>query len=213
MDLAGPILAYAAALAIAAIIPGPGVAALVGQSLAGGMRASIFFLIGLALGDLTYLTFAVAGLAALAQTFAGAFVMLKIAGGAYLVYLACQIWTSDVAETKIIRSDDAAGFAATASGYAITMGNPKTIIFYLALLPTVVDLESIAVAQWGVLCLVTIAVLGATLMPYAILANRARAVIEHSSSLRRPNRWAAGFIGSAGILILGQAAGTMARRA
>lgn len=212
MDFTTPLFAYAAALAIAALIPGPGVAALVGQSLAGGMRASVFFLIGLALGDLTYLTFAVTGLAVLAHTFAGAFVVVKVAGGAYLIYLAYRIWTSDVSETKIERTDGAAGLAATAAGYAITMSNPKTIIFYLALLPTVVDLETIGVTQWSVLCLVTVVVLGATLIPYAILADRARAVLGHSSSLRRLNRWAAGFIGSAGVLILGQAASTLMRR-
>lgn len=212
MESLAPLFAYAAALAIAAIIPGPGVAALVGQSLAGGMRASIFFLIGLALGDLTYLSFAVAGLAVFAQTFAGAFVLLKIAGGAYLIYLAYRMWTSEVAETPLAKADGAAGLAATAAGYTITMSNPKTIIFYLALLPTVVDLEAIGVTQWAVLCLVTIAVLGVTMIPYAFLADRARAVLGRSTSLRRLNRWAAGFIGSAGLAILGQAASTMTRR-
>lgn len=212
MDFATPLFAYAAALAIAAIIPGPGVAALVGQSLAGGMRASVLFLVGLALGDLTYLTFAVAGLAVLAQSFAGAFLVLKIAGGAYLVYLAWRIWTSDVEAASVTRPQGASGLAATVAGYTITMSNPKTIIFYLALLPTVVDLETIGVGQWGVLCIVTIAVLGATLIPYAILADRARAVLGQSTSLRRLNQWAAGFIGSAGVAILGQAAATVARR-
>ncbi|MEN7537489.1 LysE family translocator [Aurantiacibacter flavus] len=181
MDYANPLLVYAAALAIAAVIPGPGVAALVGQSLAGGMRASMFFLIGIALGDLTYLTFAVAGLAVLAQTFA--------------------------------RRDGATGLSAVAAGYAVTMSNPKTIIFYLALLPTVVELETIAVTQWAELCLVTVLVLAVTLSPYAVLADRVRAVFGHASALHRLNRIAAGIIGTAGVVILGQAASAMTRRA
>lgn len=70
MDSFAPLLAYTAALAIAAVIPGPGVAALVGQALGNGLRAALFFLGGIALGDVVWLSVAVAGLAALAQVFA-----------------------------------------------------------------------------------------------------------------------------------------------
>ena len=51
MDSFAPLVAYAAALAIAAVIPGPGVAALVGQALGRGLRPSLFFLGGIALGE------------------------------------------------------------------------------------------------------------------------------------------------------------------
>ncbi|TQS70164.1 LysE family translocator [Rhodobacteraceae bacterium] len=212
MEFSAPLLTYAAALAIAAIIPGPGVAALVGQSLAGGFRASLFFLIGLALGDLSYLTFAVAGLAVIAQTFAGAFVVVKVLGGLYLLYLAYRIWTTKAATPHVSRMDATSRLSAMLAGYTITMSNPKTIIFYLALLPAVVDLDRIGVSQWGALCLVTVAVLGATLLPYAVLADRARTVLGRSSSLQKLNRWAAGFIGTAGVMILGQAAAAVTRR-
>ncbi|MEN3792574.1 LysE family translocator [Fulvimarina sp. MAC3] len=212
MEFAAPLLTYAVALGIAAAIPGPGVAALLGQSLAGGLRASLFFLVGLALGDVVYLTFAVAGLAVIAQAFAGAFLVVKILGGAYLVYLAYKIWTSDAEAMSIGRKANSSGLAAALTGFTVTMGNPKTIIFYLALLPTVVDLKAIAPAQWSALCVVTVAVLAVTLIPYAILADRARSILGQSSSLRRLNRFAASFIGAAGVLILGQAASAMARR-
>ena len=51
MDSFAPLLTYAAALAVAAVIPGPGVAALVGQALGNGLRPALFFLIGITLGD------------------------------------------------------------------------------------------------------------------------------------------------------------------
>ncbi|MER0237630.1 LysE family translocator [Fulvimarina sp. MAC8] len=212
MEFAAPLLAYAAALAIAAAIPGPGIAALLGQSLAGGLRASLFFLVGLALGDVVYLTFAVAGLAVIAQTFAGAFLVVKVLGGAYLVYLAYKIWTSETSAMTVRRNGGSAGIAAVLTGFTVTMGNPKTIIFYLALLPTVVDLKAIGPSQWGALSAVTVIVLAVTLIPYAVLADRARSILGQSSSLRRLKRYAAGFIGGAGVLILGQAASAIARR-
>ena len=49
MDSFAPLLTYAAALAVAAVIPGPGVAALVGQALGNGLRPALFFLIGITL--------------------------------------------------------------------------------------------------------------------------------------------------------------------
>ena len=105
----GPLIAYAAALAVAAVIPGPGVAALVGQSLGGGLRAALFFLAGLVLGDLVYLTIAVAGLAALAQVFAGAFLVVKVLGGLYLVYLGVAFWKARAGLTQIDRSERRGG--------------------------------------------------------------------------------------------------------
>ena len=80
MDTITPFFVYAAALFIAAAIPGPGIAALVGQSLGGNARRAGFFMLGIALGDVTWLTVAIVGLAAVAKTFASAFVVIKLFG-------------------------------------------------------------------------------------------------------------------------------------
>ncbi len=213
METFTPLFAYAAALSIAAVIPGPGIAALVGQSLGSGLRASLFFLAGIVLGDVVYLTVAVAGLAAIAQVFAGAFLVVKILGGAYLVYLAYKFWTSKAGLTQVAGVRGRTGFQATLAGFAITLGNPKTIVFYLALLPTVLDLNAVGTIDWAALSLITVAVLVAILTPYAVLAAKARGMMQQSSALTRLNRCAAGIIGGAGVLILGQALANVARRA
>ena len=91
MDIIAPFIAYAAALAVAAAIPGPGVAALVGQSLGGSMRASLFFLLGMSLGDVTYLTVAIVGLAAIAEAWAGALLVIKVwAGPIWCIWPMCS---------------------------------------------------------------------------------------------------------------------------
>ncbi len=87
MTLAG-FVAYSGALAIAAAIPGPGVTALVARALGSGFRSSLFMSLGLIIGDLTYLTAVVLGLAMVAQTFGTVFLVIKWAGVAYLAYLA-----------------------------------------------------------------------------------------------------------------------------
>lgn len=206
------LLTYAAALGIAAAIPGPGVAAVVGQSMGNGLRASLFLLGGIILGDLTYLTVAIAGLAGIAKAFAGAFLVIKIMGGLYLAYLAWKMWNSSGGLVQPGSTGRSTGTGSFLSGYSLTLGNPKTIVFYLALLPTVLDLGAIGPAQWAALAVVTAMTLVATLAPYAILAHRARGLISQPSMLRRVSMAAAGIIGATGLLILGQATRELVRR-
>ncbi|WP_424979585.1 LysE family translocator [Leisingera sp. S232] len=213
MDLLAPLIAYSIALSIAAVIPGPGVAGLVGQSLGSGLKVSLVFLAGIALGDVFYLTVAIAGLAAIVQLFSGALLAIKVLGGAYLVYLAYKFWRSEAGLTAVAKAADRRSAKTFLSGFALTLGNPKTIIFYLALLPTVIDLEAVGVWQWAMLSVLTVLVLFATLSPYALLASGARQMMARADALQKLNRIAAAIIGSTGVFILGQAATAFARRA
>lgn len=206
------LFAYALALGLAAAIPGPGVAALVGQSMGNGLRAALFLLGGIALGDLVYLTVAIAGLSAVATAFSGIFLIVKILGGLYLCYLAVGLWKNRSGLEEAGAAHRQSDHASFLSGFSLTLGNPKTIIFYLALLPTVLDLSSIGIGKWALLSLVTVAVLFLTLTPYAVLAARARQVLKRPAALQGLNRAAAAIIGGTGLVILGQAAASVARR-
>ena len=137
MDLAG-LLLFSSALFIAAASPGPGIAAIVARVLGRGPKEAVAFSIGVALGDVVWLTFAILGLAALAQAFHEVFLVIKYAGAAYLLYIAYKIWTTP-ALAKDVKADRRAEHPAKLllGGLALTLGNPKTIVFYLALLPTI----------------------------------------------------------------------------
>ena len=108
MTLAG-FIAYSGALALAAAIPGPGVTALVARALGSGFRSSLFMSLGLIIGDLTYLTAVVLGLAIVAQTFGMVFLVIKWLGVAYLAYLAWTFWTSGITAEKIEASKGEGG--------------------------------------------------------------------------------------------------------
>ncbi|RDE10238.1 LysE family translocator [Pelagibacterium lacus] len=195
-------LPYAIALAIAAAIPGPGIAACVGKALGSGFRPAVFFATGLVLGDLTYLTLAVLGLAAVAAAFSGIFVVIKIAGAIYLVYLAWSFWRAGIDPDKVEARKGNGILASVLGGYAMTLGNPKTIIFYMALLPTVVKLDEVTVQSFAGLVVTTVVVLYLVTLPYIALASKARDFLRNPRALKTLNRGAAGAMAGAAAYIV-----------
>lgn len=194
MTLAG-FLAYSGALAIAAAIPGPGVTALVARALGSGFRSSLAMSLGLVLGDLTYLTAVVLGLAMVAQTFGMVFLAIKWLGVAYLAYLAWSFWTSGITPETIEARKGKDGFLSSLlAGLTLTLGNPKTMIFYLAITPTVIDLRSVTPADYGILLAITVVVLLLVLVPYLALASQARWFLKTPRALKALNRTAAAFM-------------------
>ena len=196
-------IAYSIALGIAAAIPGPGVAAIVSRALGTGFARTLPMVCGLILGDVVYLILAIAGLSILAQTFSGVFFVVKIAGATYLLYLAYKFWTAGIQLTEIRKSAgkrDAVG--AFLGGFAVTMANPKTIVFYMALLPTVVDIKNAGIADTGILVILTVLVLFVTILPYAALASKTREAFKRPATLKALNRTAAGALGATATWIL-----------
>ncbi len=204
MDLAG-LLLFSSALFIAAASPGPGIAAIVGRVLGRGPKEAVAFSIGVALGDVVWLTCAILGLAALAQAFHEVFLVIKYAGAAYLLYIAYRIWTAP-ALPKNVQADRRAEHPAKLllGGLALTLGNPKTIVFYLALLPTILDLTRITLLGYAELVAATLTVLGVVFGTYIVLAARARQLFTTPRAIRILNR-------STGALLAGAAAAVAAR--
>lgn len=205
MTLTG-FLAYSGALAIAAAIPGPGVTALVARALGSGFRSSLAMSLGLVVGDLTYLTAVVLGLALVAQSFGMVFLAIKWLGVAYLVYLAWNFWTSGITPETVEAKKGKGGLLASfLAGLTVTLGNPKTMIFYLAITPTVVDLHSLTLGDYGILVAITVAVLMIVLVPYLLLASKARWFLKTPRALKLLNRTAAGFmVGAAAAIAVRQ---------
>jgi threonine/homoserine/homoserine lactone efflux protein len=204
MDLAG-LVVFGTALFIAAASPGPGIAAIVARVLGRGTKGAVAFSAGVAIGDVVWLTFAIVGLAALAQAFHGVFLAVKYAGAAYLLYLAYKIWTAPIhAQAVEARSSAEHPVKLFLGGLAVTMGNPKVMVFYLALLPTLLDLARITVLGYAELVAVTLAVLGAVFGGYILLAARARRLFTSPRAIRAINR-------STGAVMAGAAAAIAAR--
>lgn len=190
---------YAVALTIAAALPGPGVIAIVARALGSGLRPTIPMVFGLAAGDVIYLSAAILGLAYLASTFGTAFIVIKYLGAAYLIWMAIGFWRAN-SQAQPIVSDR--GHGAFLAGLLVTLGNPKTMVFYLALLPTLIDMAEIGRSEFGILVAVTSCVLMITLVPYAAAAGRARHMLQTPRALKAINRLAATFLGGAATAII-----------
>src|SRR5579871_938410 len=127
---------FAGVLAIAAGSPGPSIAALVARVLARGWREVLPFLAAMWIGEAVWLAFAVGGLAAVAQAFQLVFMLIKYAGAGYLLLLAWRMWWAPVAGADAQLPPAAPAWRMFLAGMSVTLGNPKIMVFYMALLPT-----------------------------------------------------------------------------
>ncbi|UWL62794.1 LysE family translocator [Brucella pseudintermedia] len=203
MDLVS-LWAFAGILVVAAGTPGPNVGALVARVISRGHKGVFPFMFGLWLGDAVWLSLAVWGLAALANTFHTAFLILKYAGVAYLIYLSWKMWIAPVDEVSdesaIPRQSEAGRLFLSA--LAITLGNPKIMVFYLAILPTVVDITHVSLVGWGEeLLLVMFVVLAAVDTAWVVLAAQARRFLRSPRMMRIANRTSAGMMAGAAVAI------------
>ncbi len=188
--------------ALAVASPGPGVAAVVARALGRGLRGAPAFIAGFLAGDLLWFTLAATGLAVLAQTAHALFVVVRYAGAAYLLYLAWRLWTTPPRalgeEALLPRESSLQLFAGT---LVLTLGNPKTMVFFLAVLPTVVELEHLRLLGFleiaGVISCVLPAVLGA----YALFAARARERLSRPATVRWVQRGTGAVMAGAALAI------------
>ena len=192
---------FAAALFINAGSPGPSIAALVARVLTSGWRSVLPFLAAMWIGEAIWLTMAVAGLSFVAQTFYWAFVILKYCGVAFLLYLAYRMWTAppEVREGSLPSGDSSLRMFMT--GMAITLGNPKLMVFYVALLPSIVDLARISLIGWAELTITMMLVLMIVDLAWVALAAQARRWLKSSRAVRIANRASATAMGGAAVVI------------
>jgi threonine/homoserine/homoserine lactone efflux protein len=183
------LLTFCAVYALAVATPGPGIAAVIARSLAHGFKGAPAFVAGFIVGDLTWLAIAATGLAALARTAAAVFVAIKWAGVVYLLYLAWKLWTAPAERMAVATNDERQhGWRAFAASLMLTLANPKAILFFLALLPTVVDLASMTALRFVEIALAMLIVMPIVLFSYVFLAARAREMFTTPKAVRRLNR-------------------------
>ena len=195
-------LAFTLAMLILAATPGPGVFASVAQSLASGFRSSIHVIAGIVVGDLLFLFLAIMGLSAVAYALGELFFIVKIIGGAYLIWLGYKMWTADpVPLNSKMSGGNRNGWQRFLGGLFITLSNPKVILFYCGFLPTFMDLGSLNVADIIIVSAIVTLVLFAVMGIYAYSAARARRLFTSQRATRNLNRGGGAVLIGTGVVI------------
>jgi threonine/homoserine/homoserine lactone efflux protein len=201
MTLTG-LLLFASIYFVAVASPGPGLAAVVARGLAQGTRGAVPFIAGFVVGDLIWLTMATTGLALIAQTFEQVFTVIKYAGCAYLLYVAWTIWTAPVTPGDIAaRGGITSPWSSFLGSLLLTLGNPKVIVFFMSLMPLVVDMNAMTPLVYLELMSMAFFVLTPVLVTALLLADRARRVFTSEKALRRINQGTAGIMAGAAVAI------------
>ncbi|AOI60444.1 LysE family translocator [Burkholderia diffusa] len=192
---------FAIALLVTAGTPGPSVAALVARVLTNGVRDVLPFLAAMWIGEALWLTLAVTGLSAFARTFETGLLVLKLLGVAYLLFLAWKMWT---APTDTPAGDLPRGQSPSrmfVAGTLVTLGNPKIGLFYLALLPTIIDVTRVSIIGWAELVATMLAVLITADCAWAFVATRVRKFIITRRAIKIANRTSAAAMAGAAVSI------------
>jgi threonine/homoserine/homoserine lactone efflux protein len=182
---AAALLLFALIYALAVATPGPGIAAVIARALGRGVSGAPAFIGGFLAGDLIWFSLAALGLAVLAQRAHALFVGVRFAGAAYLLYLAWRLWRAPPGTfgARAPRTRDS-NLQVFLGSLALTLGNPKTMVFFLAVLPSVVDLAHLGAAGFLGITLVIVLVLPGILGAYTLFAARARARLSQPRTVR-----------------------------
>ena len=196
-------LSFTVAVFIFGITPGPGVFAIIAKALVQGARSCFFLSLGMTISDILYLIAACLGLAAIALHWEGIFLGIRIIGAVYLLYLGWRMWTSPVrlpgnTKVKAVRG----ALMSFIQGFLVSASNPKVILFYIAFLPTFMDLTVLKPHDIALAAFLTLLSLMAGLSLIAYFAVTARRYFETEKGQRSLNRSAGSIMVGAGVFLL-----------
>jgi len=195
------IAALCGTMLVISAVPGPSDIAVVARSLASGFRHGVIFTIGVVVADAVFILLAAFGLTALADNAAEWFSLVKYAGAAFLIYMGVGSIRARVPASDIAHKP-ASSHSSFVSGFLITLGDPKAILFYFGLLPAFVDLTKATPIDFAVILIAATAVIGIVKLGYAWLGSRATVFFNNAIARRRLNIVAGCLLIGAGMFVL-----------
>jgi threonine/homoserine/homoserine lactone efflux protein len=176
--------AFAGVAALVIVTPGPDTALTVRNALLGGRGAGVATAAGVVVGLAVWTVAASVGLAALLVASEPAFVAVKLAGAAYLIFLGAQTlvhaWRGRAPEERPGAGPRLGPRAAWRQGLLNDLGNPKIAVFFTTLLPQFAPAHGPAFLTLLALGLLFCAMTFAWLCVYSVAIARA------GRALRRP---------------------------
>ena len=192
----GLLLAFAAAVTLLMLIPGPNVALIVANSVTYGVRHGLMTVAGTVAAQALSLALVTAGLTTLLEFFGFWFGWLRWLGAAYLVFLGIQQWRAPAPNLTAIAPQAKAHGPLFVQAFLVSLVNPKTLTFYGAFFPQFIVMNGTIGMQAAILSLVFLAIALLVDSGWAFAAARARGLL--SGRGRLGNRLAGGILVGAG---------------
>ena len=170
------LLAFTAACILLALTPGPNMALMMANTLSSGLRAGLVTLAGTTTGLVLLVTAAAAGMTSIMVLMSTWFDVVRWAGAVYLIYLgARQLWQlRELRRAVDLDAPRGSHGSRYLQGVAISLSNPKVILFLGAFLPQFVDMRQDPVGQLAVLAALFVVVLASVDIAIAFTVARAR---------------------------------------
>lgn len=194
-------LAFTIAMIVLLLTPGPTMLTTIAKSLSTGFWSGFNYNLGVVVGDLIFLMLAIFGLQIVAELLGEVFVVVQYGGAAYLLWLGIKLWLAKpvAIDAAPVRSKGLLHEAMT--GILVTLGNPKVILFYSALLPSFVDLAALTAADVLLLSAIVVVSILVVNNAYGLMASRARHVFRSPKAMRTMNRCAGSVMIGAGAFV------------
>jgi threonine/homoserine/homoserine lactone efflux protein len=179
----GQLLGFALASLVLIVIPGPGVLFVVGRALAHGRRTALATACGHAAGNYVVAACVAVGLGALLERSVQVFVIVKVAGALYLVWLGVHAirQRKSLAAAMEVTGEPKGGWRAALDGAVVGLTNPKAYILFGAILPQFVNRAAGHVPeQMLLLALVSVAIGAISDCSWGFAASAVRAWFARS---------------------------------
>ena len=200
-------LAYFVASWVIAVSPGSGAVLSMSHGLSYGVRQTTATIVGLQIGLAVILLVAGAGVGAVLLASTTAFMVVKLLGAGYLIWLGVKQWRArvDAAPQDSGAAAEPAGLSRRprlVRGALTNATNPKGIVFMVAVLPQFIDPRRPLAWQLAILLVTTVAVDTVVMHGYALLASRLRVLLRSARARRTQNRVFGGVLVGMGASLL-----------
>lgn len=190
-------LAFAGAVTLLMVMPGPNVALIVANSVAYGPRYGLITVAGTSAAIVVQLALTALGLTELLETLGHWFEALRWTGVVYLVYLGISAFRAPVVDLTRTRAEPKSPRAIFMRALLVSLSNPKTLLFYGAFFPQFLDPAMPVMPQVLLLSATFLALAVIVDGSWAIVAGKARFLLAAHGKWR--NRISGSLLLGAGI--------------
>jgi threonine/homoserine/homoserine lactone efflux protein len=199
---AGTALSLFATIFVLALMPSTSTMVVVSRSVASGFLHGVMATLGIVIGDIIFILFAILGLAMLAQSLGDLFVVVKYLGGAYLLVLGILLMRARPVAAPVGPGHEATRLSGFLAGLSITLADQKAILFYFGFFPAFIDLATLSRPDVLLILGITIVALGSAKLLYAYLADRFGRALDLTGKATVLNRVAGLVVMGVGLYIV-----------